>query len=219
MFDGVFFAHFFLAFAYSFPSFVLAFIFLSARSYRCMSVCTSLCVCLCVCARSEQLWAEFLSNCNENIHLILVMEPNGAFRVRCRQYPGFIGTTTIDYMQPWQEQVLIKVANVFLAAHPLIDETYLDEIVSHAVHVHQSMHTYSQRYRIEYRRWHFVSPRHYLEFIQTYIRLIGTRNLCFVLTICVFLTKRCADCTQITGLVIRCHALRPYATLPVSRGA
>lgn len=101
------------------------------------------------------------------------MEPNAAFRVRCRQFSGLIGSTTIDYMQPWQEQVLIKVANAFLAEHPLIDEIYLDEIVNHTVHVHQSMHIYAHRYRTKCKRWYFVSPSHYLEFIQTYIRLIG----------------------------------------------
>lgn len=128
---------------------------------------------------SDELWKQFLANSNENIHFVLLMKPNEAFRLHCRRYPGLIGNTSIDYMRPWSEQVLTKVANVFLAGHPMIAENYLDGIVKHVVHVHQSVHIYSARFLTECDRLNVVTPRHYLEYIQTSIRLMGERKRVF----------------------------------------
>lgn len=101
------------------------------------------------------------------------MKPNEAFRLYCRRYPGLIGNTSIDYMRSWNEQVLIKVAHVFLAGHPLIAENHLNGIVEHVVHVHQSVQNYSVRFLTECDRLNFVTPKHYLEYIHTNIRLMG----------------------------------------------
>lgn len=122
---------------------------------------------------SDELWKQFLANSNENIHFALLMKPNKAFRLQCRRYPGLIGNTSIDYMRPWSEQVLTKVANVFLAGHPMIAENHLDGILKHVVHVHQSVHSYSARFLAEFDRLNFVTPNHYLEYIHTSIRLMG----------------------------------------------
>lgn len=122
---------------------------------------------------SDELWKQFLANSNENIHFVLLMKPNEAFRLRCRRYPGLIGNTSIDYMRPWSEQVLMKVANVFLAGHPMIAENYLDGIVKHVVHVHQSVHIYSVRFLTECDRLNVVTPQHYLEYIHMCLRLMG----------------------------------------------
>lgn len=69
--------------------------------------------------------------------------------------------------------MLIKVANVFLDGHPLIAENHLDGIVEHVVHVHQSVHSYSARFLTECDRLNVVTPKHYLEYIHTHIRLMG----------------------------------------------
>lgn len=105
------------------------------------------------------------------------MKPNDAFRMHCRRYPGLIGNTSINYMRPWSEHVLTKVANDFLSGHPMIAENHLDGIVKHVVHVHQSVHNYSARFLAQCNRLNFVTPKHYLEFIHTNIRLMGEFSL------------------------------------------
>lgn len=51
----------------------------------------------------------------ENLRIALSMNPAGdALRVRCRNYPGLVNSTTIDWMFPWPEQALVAVANVTL---------------------------------------------------------------------------------------------------------
>lgn len=142
-------------------------------------------------SNSDELWNRFLANCNENIHFALVMKPNKAFRLHCRRYPGLIGNTSIDCMRPWSEQVLTKVANVFLVGHPMIAENHLDGIVKHVVHVHNSVHNYSARFFAECDRLNFVTPKHYLEYIHTNIRLIGLYG-CFFFHL---LSVHCSHCS------------------------
>lgn len=43
------------------------------------------------------------------------MSPSGdILRSRCRNYPGIVNSTTIDWMFPWPYQALHAVANVIL---------------------------------------------------------------------------------------------------------
>lgn len=43
------------------------------------------------------------------------MNPAGdLLRIRCRNYPGLVNSTTIDWMFPWPDQALMAVANVTL---------------------------------------------------------------------------------------------------------
>lgn len=111
------------------------------------------------------------------------MKPNKTFRMYCRQFPGLIGNTSINFMHPWCEQVLIKIATVFLAEHPIITENHLNKIIEHVVYVHKSMNKYTYRYSHELNRLNHVSPKHYLEFLQTYINLMG-KSLKLAISFC-----------------------------------
>lgn len=97
--------------------------------------------------------------------------------MHCRRYPGLIGNTSIDCMSLWTEQVLIKVATVFLAGHPMINENHLDKIIEHVVYVHRTVHNYSVRYLMECDRLNIVTPKHYLEYIHMHIRLMGKQKI------------------------------------------
>jgi dynein heavy chain len=102
------------------------------------------------------------------------MSPEGdALRNRCRNFPGIVGSTTIDWVFPWPQQALFAVARVFLADHPKIPELYRDPIISHVVHVHQSLAHYTTEFALKLRRKNFVTPKHYLDYISTYLKLIG----------------------------------------------
>lgn len=50
-----------------------------------------------------------------NLRIALSMSPSGdLLRTRCRNYPGLVNNTTIDWMFPWPEEALVAVANVTL---------------------------------------------------------------------------------------------------------
>ena len=58
----------------------------------------------------------FVDRCVQNLHVVLCMSPTGQqLQIRCRNFPGLVNNTTIDWFQPWPEQALYAVASVFLA--------------------------------------------------------------------------------------------------------
>ena len=127
-----------------------------------------------ICTIRDGVWNYFLDTCAKNLHVCLSMSPEGdALRNRCRNFPGIVGSTTIDWVFPWPQQALFAVARVFLADHPKIPEIYRDPIISHVVHVHQSVSFYTAEFALKLRRKNFVTPKHYLDYINTYLKLIG----------------------------------------------
>lgn len=118
-------------------------------------------------------WNEFLVNCNDNIHIVLCTTPTETFRLLCRLNHGLVGSVYINWMQPWSDKVLTHVANVFLAEHPNIPETYHQSIIGHVVHVHKSIHDYARDYWQKCGRMNYFTPKHYIEFIHNYLKLMG----------------------------------------------
>jgi len=55
---------------------------------------------------TEACWAAFVEQCRNNLHVVLAMSPVGeALRTRCRNFPGMVNNTAIDWFEPWPEQV------------------------------------------------------------------------------------------------------------------
>ncbi len=52
------------------------------------------------------LWRYFVDRCRSNLHVVLAMSPvGGTLRTRCRNFPGLVNNTVIDWFEPWPEQV------------------------------------------------------------------------------------------------------------------
>ena len=63
----------------------------------------------------ESVWSYFVSKCSNNLHIVLAMSPSGdTLRTRCRNFPGLVSSTVIDWFMPWPKQALHAVASVFL---------------------------------------------------------------------------------------------------------
>ena len=59
----------------------------------------------------DTLWNYYIDRCRNNLHIVLAMSPSGSkLRVRCRNFPGLISATVIDWFFPWSEDALQKVA-------------------------------------------------------------------------------------------------------------
>ncbi|KAH8358423.1 hypothetical protein KR093_000053 [Drosophila rubida] len=128
-------------------------------------------------ASKDSVWAYFLRCCAENLHVVLCMSPAGdALRNRCRSFPGLIGSTYIDWVFPWPKQALYAVAKLFLTEHALIPALHREAIVEHVVHVHLTIQEYSKEYQAKLRRSNFVTPKHYLDYINTYLGLLEEKH-------------------------------------------
>lgn len=57
-------------------------------------------------ATKESCWAYYVQKCRNNLHVVLAMSPVGeTLRTRCRNFPGMVNNTVIDWFEPWPEQV------------------------------------------------------------------------------------------------------------------
>lgn len=61
---------------------------------------------------------------------------------------------------------------LFIFQNPKIPENYRDLIVQHVVHVHMSIGQYTAEFLTKLRRRNYVTPKHYLDFINTYLNLL-----------------------------------------------
>ena len=125
----------------------------------------------------ENCWSWFVNKCRNNLHLVLAMSPSGdTLRRRCRNFPGLVSNTVIDWFFAWPADALFKVAEYFLRDEALPDSDR-PAITQHMVHVHQSVVLASRRFEAELRRHNYVTPKNYLDFIANYrSQLAGQRK-------------------------------------------
>ncbi|KAK3083644.1 hypothetical protein FSP39_000711 [Pinctada imbricata] len=133
----------------------------------------------------EMVWQYFVTKCANNLHVVLAMSPVGdALRTRCRNFPGMVNNANIDWFFPWPEQALYAVASVFISPdNQLIPEDKREEVVSHIVMVHQNVGHYSKLFQQRLRRNNYVTPKNYLDFINSYLKLLEEKDK-FILSQC-----------------------------------
>ena len=129
----------------------------------------------------ENCWKYFVNVCSNNLHVVLAMSPSGdTLRTRCRNFPGLVSNTVIDWFMPWPEQALTAVATKFLSTEDTegtqIPQQHYMSIVAHVVHVHESVRQYSVDFLEKLRRTNFVTPKNYLDFLKNYLVLLDEKD-------------------------------------------
>ena len=86
--------------------------------------------------QKEFRWSYFVTRSREQMHIVLCMSPAGdTLRVRCRNFPGLVSNTSIDWFFAWPEDALKAVAENFLVNVQLEDEIR-QPITDHIVMIH-----------------------------------------------------------------------------------
>ncbi|XP_076006843.1 dynein axonemal heavy chain 10 [Genypterus blacodes] len=125
----------------------------------------------------ESVWEYFVNKSANNLHIVLGMSPVGdTLRTRCRNFPGLVNNTGIDWFLPWPQQALHAVAQSFLGENPMITETHSSAVVAHVCMVHNSVGEYSKMFQQKLRRSNYVTPKNYLDFINTYSNLLEEKD-------------------------------------------
>ncbi|CAM9165880.1 unnamed protein product [Chrysoparadoxa australica] len=127
--------------------------------------------------------AYFVLRVRDRLHVVLCMSPVGdALRIRCRNFPSLINCVTIDWFFPWPGKNTNHhitcyapthhdtiVANRFIANLPLPSEEITAGLVRLCGVVHQSIEEYADRFYSELRRHVYITPKSYLDLINSYI--------------------------------------------------
>uniref|UniRef100_A0A8C2R7B6 AAA+ ATPase domain-containing protein n=1 Tax=Capra hircus TaxID=9925 RepID=A0A8C2R7B6_CAPHI len=125
----------------------------------------------------ESVWQYFVNKSANNLHIVLGMSPVGdTLRTRCRNFPGLVNNTGIDWFMPWPPQALHAVAKSFLGTNQMIPADNLEDLVEHVVLVHESVGEFSKQFLQKLRRCNYVTPKNYLDFINTYSKLLDEKT-------------------------------------------
>ncbi|XP_053509735.1 dynein axonemal heavy chain 10 isoform X2 [Ictalurus furcatus] len=125
----------------------------------------------------DSVWQYFVNKSANNLHIVLGMSPVGdVLRTRCRNFPGLVNNTGIDWFLPWPPQALHAVAQSFLGESPLIPAAHTEAVLGHVCMVHGSVGEYSKLFQQKLRRSNFVTPKNYLDFISTYSKLLEDKD-------------------------------------------
>lgn len=117
---------------------------------------------------SEMLWKYYIDRCRKNLHIILAMSPSGnVLRTRCRNFPGLISGTIIDWFFPWPQTALFNVAEHCIQ-HEKLPDQFREAVTNHLVHAHMRVVSLSSKFTEELRRHYYVTPKNYLDYIATY---------------------------------------------------
>jgi dynein heavy chain len=104
------------------------------------------------------------------------MSPAGdTLRIRCRDFPGLVSNTTLDWFFPWPEEALKDVANYFIKDVELDDEHRVN-VVNHIVLIHTSVQKYSVEFDTIYKRKNYSTPKNYLDFIKGYMKFLASKR-------------------------------------------
>ncbi|KAK1328247.1 hypothetical protein QTO34_011819 [Cnephaeus nilssonii] len=125
----------------------------------------------------ESVWQYFVNKSANNLHIVLGMSPVGdTLRTWCRNFPGLVNNTGIDWFMPWPPQALHAVAKSFLGPNTMIPEEHIEDLVEHVVLVHGSVGEFSKQFLQKLRRSNYVTPKNYLDFINTYSKLLDEKT-------------------------------------------
>ncbi|XP_061673976.1 dynein axonemal heavy chain 10-like [Syngnathoides biaculeatus] len=125
----------------------------------------------------DAVWWYFVNKSASNLHIILVMSPVGdTLRMRCRNFPGLMNNTVIDWYMAWPPQALRAVAEFFLGESEMIPRVHAQGVIEHVCLVHKSVGDYSMLFQQRLRRSNYVTPKNYLDFINTYSSLLQEKD-------------------------------------------
>ncbi|XP_077456872.1 dynein axonemal heavy chain 10-like [Stigmatopora argus] len=127
------------------------------------------------------VWEYFVKKSASNLHIVLAMSPLGdTLRTRCRNFPGLMNNTVIDWFLPWPPQALRGVAEFFLGESEMISKEHIQAVINHVCMVHKSVCDYSILFQQKLRRSNYVTPKNYLDFIHTYSSLLQEKDQCIL---------------------------------------
>ncbi|XP_077418138.1 dynein axonemal heavy chain 10-like isoform X2 [Vanacampus margaritifer] len=125
----------------------------------------------------DSVWQYFVNKSASNLHIVLGMSPVGdTLRTRCRNFPGLMNNTVIDWFLPWPPQALLAVAESFLGESEMIPQQHAPAVIEHVCMVHKSVGDYSILFLQKLRRSNYVTPKNYLDFISTYSSLLREKD-------------------------------------------
>ena len=124
------------------------------------------------------MMSVYIKRVLSKIHIILAMSPVGEqFITRLRMFPSLVNCCTIDWFTEWPEEALKSVAKNILEKR---DDIYFgkdfDGVVESIKYCHKSVEKISVKYLNELRRYNYLTPTSFLEFLNLFQNILKTKT-------------------------------------------
>lgn len=124
---------------------------------------------------AAKIFELFERQARDSLHVVITMSPIGdAFKTRLRMFPALVNCCTIDWFLPWPKDALQSVAEYFLAN--VEDLPSREGIVTICVDMQERAMQMTERFRLELRRYYYITPTSYLILIKTFTELLNKRR-------------------------------------------
>ncbi|KAF8602688.1 dynein heavy chain [Ceratobasidium sp. AG-I] len=144
----------------------------------------------------EELYRWFTQQVAKNLHVVFTMNPpENGLASRAATSPALFNRCVLDWFGDWPDQAFYQVGQEFTNtldldlpsyAAPLnfpvayrhleLPPNHRDAVVNALVHVHLSLHEINLRLSRRQGRYNHVTPRHYLDFLNHYVRLYNEKR-------------------------------------------
>eukprot|EP01062_Namystynia_karyoxenos_P055679 TRINITY_DN4670_c0_g1_i3.p1 TRINITY_DN4670_c0_g1~~TRINITY_DN4670_c0_g1_i3.p1 ORF type:complete len:4935 (+),score=2334.99 TRINITY_DN4670_c0_g1_i3:176-14806(+) len=136
------------------------------------------------------MYKWFVQQVQINLHVIFTMNPNSPdFSSRCQTSPALFNRCTIDWFGEWSKAALTQVATEYTEFIPVFDNQDKDKpmfptpaeascaLSESIVRIHEHVNLVNDKLRRKGAgRGTFITPRHYLDFIQQFKILFGLKS-------------------------------------------
>ncbi|CED84986.1 dynein heavy chain cytosolic [Phaffia rhodozyma] len=144
----------------------------------------------------EELYRWFTDQVAKNLHVVFTMNPpENGLASRAATSPALFNRCVLDWFGDWSDQAFYQVGYEFtqtldldIATYEapsdfpvayrdlLLPPTHRLAVVNALVYVHQSLYSINARLIRQQGRYNHVTPRHYLDFIDHYVRLFNEKR-------------------------------------------
>ncbi|KAI9513146.1 dynein heavy chain protein 1 [Russula earlei] len=144
----------------------------------------------------EELYRWFTQQVAKNLHVVFTMNPpENGLASRAATSPALFNRCVLDWFGDWSDQAFYQVGMEFthtldldlssysppaifpIAYHELsMPPIHRTAVVNALVYVHMSLYQINQRLSRRQGRYNYVTPRHYLDFINHYVRLYNEKR-------------------------------------------
>ena len=131
----------------------------------------------------DTAYGLYVNRIKDNLHLVISMSPSGDnLRNRCRNFPGLISSTTIDWFFEWPREALLQVANFLFTGYKAIEADSVPLLCEHIIKVHSSLKEFSAEAFNSQKRIIYTTPKNFLDYIKNFQSLYkkhyeNTQNL------------------------------------------
>jgi len=146
----------------------------------------------------EEMFKWFTSQVRKNLHIVFTMNPASPdFHNRAATSPALFNRCVLDWFGEWSESALFQVGSEFTHNVDLDDPNYIppsffpptelplsntsaplhrDAVICSLVYVHSTIAEANVLLARQQGRTNYVTPRHYLDFINHFVRLVAEKR-------------------------------------------